>query len=335
MSRSAAEAATQAPLDGDRATSPAVAWLSERLAGDRPWMLYGSFVGLIVLFSLTSPVFFSAANFANIGRQTALVSIVAVGMTLVIITSEIDLSVGSTLALSGMTAALAMHHLSNSWYVGAVAGLATGALIGLVNGVLTTKLLIPSFLVTLGTLGIARGIALLVTGTEPVIITDPRYYEIFGEGALLGIPSPIAWTLIIAAAGIVLLHFTAFGRKIYATGGNATAARYSGINTVRVKMMAFVITGTLAGLAALVLSARSHAARPDVAAGLELNVIAAVILGGTSLFGGRGLIVGTLLGSLVIGILDNGLVLLGVSSSVQLAIKGAIIIAAVAFGSRR
>ena len=305
--------------------------LKRLVAGDRPYMLYAAFIGLIVLFSVMSPVFFSVDNFANIGRQTALVSIIAVGMTFVIINAEIDLSVGSVLALSGMTAALSMQALSNNWLVGAVVALGTGAFAGLVNGALTTGLGIPSFLVTLGTLGIARGVALMVTGTEPVIITNPSYFQIFGEGSILGIPASIAWTVVVAVLGILLLHFSTFGRKVFATGGNAMAARYSGIKTARIKTMAFVLTGALAGLAALVLTARSHAARPDLGSGLELDVIAAVILGGTSLFGGRGTIVGALLGSLLIGILDNGLVLLGVSSALQLVIKGALIIAAVAF----
>jgi ribose transport system permease protein len=255
-------------------------------------------------------------------------------MTLVIVSAEIDLSVASVLALSGMVAALAMEHVANSWLIGAAAALLVGGLVGFINGTLSTRLAVPSFLVTLGMLGIARGIALVLTDTEPVIITNQTYYTVFGEGYYFGIPAPIAWTIIVAAVGIVLLHFTTFGQKIYAVGGNSTAARYSGINTARVRTIAFVITGVLAGLAALVLSARAHAARPDVAQGLELDVITAVILGGTRLFGGFGTIVGTILGSVLIGILNNGLVLVNVSSSWQLAIKGAIIIAAVAFGRK-
>lgn len=312
----------------------AIDLLKRMFSIDHPYMLYAAFVGLIVLFSVTSPVFFSAANFANIGRQTALVSIIAVGVTFVIITAEIDLSVGSVMALSGMVAAMAMQDISNSWLVGAAAGLGTGAFAGLVNGTLTTGLGIPSFLVTLGTLSIARGVALMVTGTQPVIITNESYFQIFGVGNVAGIPASIVWTIIVAVVGILLLHFSTFGKKVYATGGNVTAALYSGIKTKKIKIAAFVLTGTLAGLAALVLTARSHAARPDVGAGLELDVIAAVILGGTSLFGGRGLVVGTLLGSILIGILDNGLVLLGVSAPLQLAIKGALIIAAVAFSRK-
>jgi ribose/xylose/arabinose/galactoside ABC-type transport system permease subunit len=304
------------------------------LRGERPYMLYLAFAVLLVVFSIASPWFLSIDNFLNIGRQTTLVSIIAIGMTFVIIARQIDLSVGSTLALSGMAAALAMSHIGNSWIIGAVAGIGTGALVGLLNGMLTTRLAIPSFLVTLGTLSAARGLALMVTNTKPVIITDETYFTVFGEGSFAGIPVPIAWTLLAVIVGILLLHFSVYGRQIYAAGGNPTAALYSGIHIKRVTTLAFVLTGMLAGLAALVLSARSHAARPDVVQGLELDVIASVILGGCSLFGGRGFILGTLLGSLIIGTLNNGLVLLGVSSSLQLVIKGAIIVAAVAFTRR-
>jgi ribose/xylose/arabinose/galactoside ABC-type transport system permease subunit len=305
--------------------------LQKLLRGERPYMLYIAFLILLVVFSLSSPWFLSVENFLNIGRQTTLVSIIAVGMTFVIVARQIDLSVASTLALSGMAAALAMSHVNNSWVVGAVAGLGTGALVGLLNGILTTQLSIPSFLVTLGTLSMARGLAMMVTNTKPVIITNETYFAIFGEGTFLGMPVPIAWTLAAMIVGVLLLHYNVFGRRIYAVGGNPTAALYSGINTKWVTTSAFVLTGTLAGLAALVLSARSHAARPDVVQGMELDVIAAVILGGCSLFGGRGYILGTLFGSLIIGTLNNGLVLLGVSSPMQLVIKGAIIVAAVAF----
>ena len=308
--------------------------LQKLLRGDRPYMLYIAFVILLVVFSLSSPWFLSVENFLNIGRQTTLVSIIAVGMTFVIVARQIDLSVASTLALSGMAAALAMSHINNSWIVGAVAGLGTGALVGLLNGILTTQLSIPSFLVTLGTLSMARGLAMMVTNTKPVIITNETYFAIFGEGTFLGMPVPIAWTFAAMIVGILLLHYNVFGRRIYAVGGNPTAALYSGINTKWVTTSAFVLTGVLAGLAALVLSARSHAARPDVVQGMELDVIAAVILGGCSLFGGRGYILGTLFGSLIIGTLNNGLVLLGVSSPMQLVIKGAIIVAAVAFTKR-
>jgi ribose transport system permease protein len=325
-----AKAATQPAPEPDRLRQLA----RTLLRGERPYMLYIAFAILLVIFSFASPWFLSLENFLNIGRQTTLVSIIAVGMTFVIIARQIDLSVASNLALSGMAAAMAMAHIGNHWTVGAVAGIGCGALVGFINGVLTTRLAIPSFLVTLGTLSAARGLALMVTSTKPVIITDETYFAVFGEGSLLGIPAPIAWTAAAMIAGILLLHYNIFGRRIYAAGGNPTAALYSGIQIKRVTTIAFVLTGMLAGLAALVLSARSHAARPDVVQGMELDVIASVILGGCSLFGGRGFILGTLLGSLIIGTLNNGLVLLGVSSPLQLVIKGAIIVAAVAFTKR-
>ena len=298
-------------------------------------MLYVGFVALIVIFAIASPVFLTPENFANIGRQTTLVSIMAVGMSLVIISGEFDLSVGSVMALAGVVAALAMQRFGDVWLVGAVVALATGAAFGLINGLLTTVLSIPSFLVTLGSLSIARGLALLATGTRPVNILDESYYAIFGEGQLFGIPVPIIWTIVVAIAGIVLLHYSTFGRRIFATGGNTTAARYTGIDTRRVKTLCLIIAGTLAGLAALVLTARSHAARPDAGAGIELDVIAAVILGGAALAGGRGTIIGALIGSLMIGVLNNGLNLVGVDPSLQLAVKGLIIWFAVALGRRK
>src|ERR1700734_3590822 len=200
------------------------------LQGDRPHMLYIAFAILLVVFSFASPWFLSVDNFLNIGRQTTLVSIVAVGMTFVIIAGQIDLSVASTLALSGMAAALAMAHVANYWFMGALAGLSTGAVVGLLNGVLTTRLAIPSFLVTLGTLSAARGLAMMVTDTKPVIITNERYFRIFGEGTVFGLPSPIAWTLAATVGGVLLLHYNIFGRRIYAAGGNPTPALYSGIH---------------------------------------------------------------------------------------------------------
>lgn len=326
--------ATTTPSTGTSASSASRNFVRNFFNGDRPYALYAAFLVLIVFFSITSPVFFSTDNFANIGRQTALVTIMAVGMTFIIITAEIDLSVASVLALAGVMSAMSMQ-VVNNWFIGGVVGLATGTIVGLINGILTTRLAIPSFLVTLGMLGVARGLAMVVTDTAPVLISNETYFKVFGEGDLLGIPVPIVWTIVVLIIGGVLLHFTTFGRKVFATGGNATAARYSGINTSRIKITAFMITGCLAGLAALILSARGHAARPDIAIGLELDVIAAVILGGTSLFGGRGAIVGTLIGSLIIGIMNNGLVLVGVSSSWQIAVKGAIIILAVAFSRKK
>lgn len=309
--------------------------VKELVSGDRPYGVLLALIALVIFFTLMSDVFLTTANLANIGRQTTLVTVIAVGMTFIIISSEIDLSVASILKLSGVSAALFMAEFSNNWILGALVGIAMGALLGLTNGLLVTKLGIPSFLVTLGMLGIAKGLAFVVTDTAPVLVANPTFWAVFYEGSIAGIPVPILWTVVALAVGGVLLHLSTFGRKVYATGGNATAARYSGINTSRIKIAAFVLTGMLAGLASLIFAAQGHAARPDFADGLELDVIAAVILGGTSLFGGRGSIAGTLIGSLIIGVLNNGLVLIGVSSSWQIAVKGFIIILAVALSKRR
>jgi ribose transport system permease protein len=301
---------------------------------DQPLFLYGAFLLLIVGFSIANPLFLSTGNLLNILNQTALVTIMAAGVALVIITGEIDLSVGSVLALSGVSAALFMNHITQNWFLGALVGIAVGALVGLVNGVLSARLLIPSFLVTLGTLSIARGVALIMTGTAPVLVTDQTFWAVFAEASVIGIPAPIVWTIVVVAFVWVILHFSVFGRRIFATGGNLAAANFSGINTRNVKISVFLISGALAGLAGVIVAARGHAIRPDVGAGIELDVLAAVILGGTSLFGGKGKIYGVILGSLIIGVLNNGLVLMGIDPSVQLTIKGALIIIAVAFGRR-
>jgi len=307
-----------------------------RSAGDliREYFVYIALLALIIFFSIASPFFLTPGNFANIGRQTAIVSIIAVGMTLVIINAQIDLSVGSVFALCSMAAGLAMQYISNFWLLGALAAIAVGVIFGFINGFVTVKLGVPSFLVTLGMLGVARGIALLITDTRPVLIANPTYFAIFGDSNILGVPIAVVWTLVIVALGVILLHKSAFGLRVFATGGNPQAARFTGVNTKRTVIQSFVLTGALVGVASLLFTGVAHAARPDMGVGLELDVIAAVILGGVSLFGGRGTVIGVLAGSLIIGIMNNGLVLMGVSSSVQQIIKGAIIIAAVSLSKK-
>ena len=298
-------------------------------------LLVGAFALLVLLFSVWSPVFLTPENWTNILRQTTFVSILAVGMTMVIIAGEFDLSAGSTVALCGVVAGLAMQQVADSWLIGAFFGVLTGTVVGLFNGLLTTRAGIPSFLATLGMLGVARGAAMFITNTRPVIISEQDYWNIFGEGMFLGVPAPILWTVIVAIIGTYVLQFSTFGRKIYSTGGNAKAARYSGIDTKRVKLTVLAISGSLAGLVGLILSGQSHAARPDVGSGMELDAITAAVLGGAALTGGRGTIWGAIIGSLMIGVLNNGLVLVGVDASLQLGIKGAIIWAAVVISRGR
>lgn len=255
-------------------------------------------------------------------------------MTFTIISGEIDLSVGAQLALAGVVAATAMQATGGQLMAGVIAGLLLGALVGLANGVMTTALGIPSFLVTLATLGICRGLSLLISGGSPVLANNSWFWAAFNNGVHFGIPVPVWWTVLALLLGAYLLHVNAFGRKVYAVGGNRQAAHYSGIRVNRVKILAFVLTGTLAGLAGLILTARGQGARPDVGGGIELDVIASVILGGTSLFGGRCLMIGTLIGSLMIGVINNGLTLIGADSATQSIVKGLIIIVAVTLFTR-
>lgn len=293
-----------------------------------------SLVLVVAIFGLTAPNFLTFQNILNVGRQTAYISIIAAGMTLVIISANIDLSVGSTLAMGSMSTALTIQ-ATNNIILGVLAGLATGALIGLINGSLVTKAKIPSFLVTLGMMGAIRGVAMIITGTLAVQIYDTRYWRFFGDGNIAGVvPVSIAWTMLVVIFTFILLKYGTLGRYLYATGGNIQAAKFTGVKTDRVIIWAFVITGILSALAGIILSSRMHAARPNIGEGFELNAIAAVILGGTSLFGGRGSVVGTLLGALVIGTLNNGLILLGYSTHWQMLVRGIVIIVAVIFAGK-
>ena len=293
-----------------------------------------------VIFALVTLFFISfAPNFATLGtaeailRVTALVTIMAVGMTFVIICAEIDLSVGSVASWSGMIAAILLDR-GVPTYLAPVLVLGMGALIGVMTGLLVTKLRIPSFLVTLGMLSVFSGLALTITGTEPVPIVDDAFSDLFWNATLFGVPAPIWWTIAIIVVGYYVLQMTVLGRRAYAVGGNLSAARFSGVKTDRIKIAAFVASSMTASLAGMLLAARSTAGNPSLGNGLELDVIAAVIIGGTSLFGGVGGIVGSVIGAIFIGILGFGLLVMGLSTSIQEVIKGAIIILAVALNRR-
>jgi ribose transport system permease protein len=306
----------------------AVLW---RTLMQRPTYLIFAFVtGFFVIFA---PNFATVSTAEAILRITALVSIIAVGMTFVIICAEIDLSVGSVASWSSMVVAMLLEQ-NVPTFLALFLVLAMGALIGFINGVLVTKVRIPSFLVTLGMLSVFSGLALTVTNTEPVPIVDDTFTNLFWNGSYFGLPVPIWWTLLLAAIGFYLLQMTVFGRQVYAVGGNLVAARFSGIKSDRIKITAFVFSGMTAALAGLLLAARSTAGNPSLGTGLELDVIAAVIIGGTSLFGGVGDILGSVIGAIFIGILGFGLLVMGLSTSIQEVIKGAIIILAVALNRR-
>ena len=298
-----------------------------------PHVTYLVFLLVTIFFLFFAPNFATLATAGAIGRITAVVSIMAVGMTFVIICAEIDLSVGSHVSFAAMVVAMLMYWDVPGWLAAPLV-LVLGAAVGAINGLIVTRLRIPSFLVTLGMLSVLRGLSLTFTGSMPVPIVDDDFVTVLAAGTILGLPAPIGWTILTVVAGFYLLHLSLLGRRVFATGGSAVAARFSGVDTDRVKILAFMLCGTTASLAGLILAARSAAGNPILGQGLELDVIAAVIIGGTSLFGGRGTILGSVVGAIFIGILGFGLIVMGLSTSIQEVVKGLIIIFAVSLNRR-
>lgn len=298
-------------------------------------IIYIAFVVVFILFAifLGGDGFLSPNNMLNIVRQTATISIMAVAMTFVIASAEIDLSVGSIAGLASVVTAMTTAQLG--LVPGILAGLLAGAVIGAVNGGLVALLKIPSFLVTLGMLGLAAGLAQWITASAPQPITDRLYVMIFGGGDFGPIPGLLVWTVVAVAVGWMVMNRTKFGRKVLATGGNPTAAAYTGINTARIKFTVLLVSGIAAAIAGMLYAGRLESGRFQWGQGDELTVIAAVILGGTSLFGGRGAIIGTLFGSLFMGLINNGLILAGLDVAQQQVVRGAIIIAAVALSRKK
>jgi ribose transport system permease protein len=282
---------------------------------------------VIVLFgylSLASNAFLSATNLINIGVQSAVVAIIAIGMTLVIITAGIDLSVGSVAALSGVLGALLVVTYGVAVPLAVVGGAAIGALAGLVNGVLVTQAGMAPFIATLGMLSVARGLVYIVTGSVAVSGAPPEF-KLLGQGRLGPLPIPILALVIVALAGHFVLTRTKLGRYAYAMGSNVEAARLSGIPVKRYLSIVYIISGTLAGLAGMIAASRVNSGQPNFGIGLELDVIAATVIGGASLFGGEGTVIGTLLGALLIALIRNGSVLLDINTFYQQVIIGVII----------
>jgi ribose/xylose/arabinose/galactoside ABC-type transport system permease subunit len=291
---------------------------------------YGVLVGFLLVFivlSLSSRAFLTAPNLANILRQAAVPGIMAVGMTFVILTAGIDLSVGSMLALAGLLCA-ALDRAGCPILLAVPATLLCGCLMGLANGLTITWGRVTPFVVTLGTMSIGRGMAYIVTGGEPISQFSEGLNWI-GGGSMLGLPAPVVILLLTVLAGAAVLRRTRLGRYTYAIGGNVQAARLSGINVGLYTTLAYMACGLTTAIAAVVSISRQGAAESISGIGYELDVIAAVVIGGTSLAGGKGGVWGTLLGALLIGTINNGVDLLHVSSYYQSVVKGAIIIAAV------
>ncbi|MCL2899002.1 ribose ABC transporter permease [Brenneria tiliae] len=301
----------------------------------KEWLLeQKSLIALLILIAVVSamsPNFFTLNNLFNILQQTSVNAIMAVGMTLVILTSGIDLSVGSLLALTGAVAA-SIVGLEVNALLAVFGALALGALIGAGTGVIVSKGKVQAFIATLVMMLLLRGVTMVYTNGSPI---NTGFSDVadafgwFGIGRPLGIPTPIWIMAVVFAAAWYMLHHTRLGRYIYALGGNESATRLSGISVDKIKIIVYSLCGLLSALAGIIEVARLSSAQPTAGTGYELDAIAAVVLGGTSLAGGKGRIVGTLIGALILGFLNNGLNLLGVSSYYQMIVKAVVILLAV------
>jgi ribose/xylose/arabinose/galactoside ABC-type transport system permease subunit len=295
--------------------------------------------GLVIVFgvicliiSLITPQFLTLSNWTIIVTQVSINALLAFGVTFVIITGGIDLSLGSIVAVAGVTSAMLAHPDSYPVLIPISMGLLAGLLMGAFNGFIITKSKIAPFIVTLGTMTIGRGLALILSDGRPISnLSDSFNY--LGSGTILGIPVLILIFILVFALCSIILNKTILGRYIYAVGGNEQAARASGINIDRVKLAVYSISGLLAGLAGILLASRITTGQPNAGAGFELDAIAAVVIGGTSTTGGRGSMTGTLIGVLLIGVINNGLDLLNVTSYYQQVVMGIIIIGAVVLDS--
>ena len=306
---------------------------------------------MFVLLALATPKFLTTTNALNVARQISLLAIIACGMTYLFIAGELDLSVGSTYAACAIVFGFLLATLKLPVPLALMLVVGMGGLVGVVNGVLTTKGGIPSFIVTLGMMSAMRGATLFGSGGWPIPVNDASVWtNLLGGNILLAenklsligttlavppttvqlmVPVHVLWMVLILALGGAVLAYSRFGYHVYATGGNRQAARLTGIDTDWVKIRAFIITGALVGLAASLLVAWLHTANPNTGLGFELDVIAAVIIGGTNLFGGVGSVLGTIVGAAITGMISNGLVLLGASAYLEGIIKGMIIVGAV------
>jgi ribose/xylose/arabinose/galactoside ABC-type transport system permease subunit len=296
---------------------------------------YGIFISFIVtciVLSLATPQFLSVANWTIIITQVSINALLAFGVTFVIITGGIDLSVGSIVAVTGVVAASLAQNGNYPVIVTILGGLIAGLAFGFLNGLLVTKSKIAPFIVTLGTMTIGRGLALILSNGRPVSNLSESF-NFIGNGKIIGIPVPIIILVAVFIISSIVLKKTIFGRYVYAIGGNEQASWASGINVNKIKMATYAICGALSGLAGILLTARISTGQPNSGMGFELDAIAAVVIGGTSTTGGRGTMIGTLIGVLLIGVINNGLDLMNVTSYYQQVVMGVIIIGAVLLDS--
>lgn len=321
----------------------------------RPWFAaenrstliqeYGIFLAFLLLaaiLSVSNPYFLTPGNVSNVLLQTSINGVLAIGMTFVILTRGIDLSVGSVVALAGIVSASFATTSATAgiagapypFYLALAIGILVGVACGTVVGMIVSRFSVPAFVATLGMLSAARGMTLIYGGGKPVPALTPEFRWI-GTGSVLGVPMPVILLALVFFASWWVLTRTRFGRYIYAVGGNPHAAKTSGINVTRIRFLVYVISCGLSGLAGMMLSARTGSALPQAGIAYELDAIAAVVIGGTSLSGGVGRVTGTLIGALIIGVMNNGLDLMGIQSYYQQVLKGALIVGAVMLDQKR
>lgn len=294
------------------------------------YIVYIIFVLCLIIFGIwLKGSFFSLSNLLNITRQAGAVSVMAIGMVFVIGLGHIDLSIGSVVAVSSLITAYILRDTGNP-VLAVIVAIGFGAIVGLFNGLCVTTIGMPAFLTTLGSQAILTGIAMWISETKAVPITHKGFLFWFGSGTIGQVPILLLWAVGATVIGYIVLNNTSYGRKILATGGNATSAKYSGVRVNKITVLAFIYNGCLAAIAGTLYAGRAHSARWDFGSGVEMNVIAAVVLGGTAMSGGTGSAIGALIGSFLIMMIDNGLVIGGLGVAQQTFMRGIIIILAVA-----
>jgi ribose transport system permease protein len=292
-------------------------------------LLLASIVVLVVFaIMLRDTAFLSSANLIAVARQTSTISVMAVGTVFVLSAGEIDLSFAPVIALSGLVAAKAME--STSWPVALIVALLVGLVVGAINAAITVGLGIPSFITTLGTLGVITGLSQTYTNLQSVPVTNDQFLNVFGNGHIVGISVLVLWTVAAIVVGEVVLRTTVFGRRVVATGGNPVAARYSGVGVKRIRFAVLIISSMTAALVGALYIGRLQTAGYTLGTNDLLSVLSAVIIGGTALNGGKGNVTGAVLGALLVGLINNGLILLGLSSAQQQVFSGVVIVVAVA-----
>jgi len=300
------------------------------------FLAFGSLILLIIFFSIASSNFFHFSNLVGILLSTAVIGVLALGSTFVIITGGIDLSVGTVMTLCSVMTGVFITTLGLPVYIGIIGGLLTGAVCGLISGIAISRFGIPPFIATLAMMMIAKGLALVISGTKPIYFTKSPVFMEISQGSLLGdlipgfeVPNAVLIFFIAAIVGSVLLTRTIIGRYNFAIGSNEEATRLSGVNVRNWKIVIYTITGVFTGLAGILMASRLNSAQPSLGMGYELEAIAAVIIGGTSLSGGKGTIVGTVIGALIMSVLTNGLRILSVPQEWQTVVVGFVILLAV------